>query len=193
MTVSYHGWTHRPKAQGGTDPIPASEDAGGTPPDIVWAYAINETTPTSVPDDESTYTDIVFPTGDMDKAGGQTYLDTDEANFIHIIDSGMYLVTVNSTWPSGGGGAGYIQVGLRMRSSPGAGGTAVYSPVQPVDVFDFPRYIGMARLYSVPASLAYIGVKARCWGNAVSQDVNVELAVVRFHGELTGLPNMTWV
>ena len=93
---AYHGWTHRPAAEGGTDPIPVA--AAG---DLAWAYAsgLKSGTPTSgkyVPTWSGLRTNTDgFVEGASITGGAATWIQLNEAGY-YLIRAGAYLQSVGT-------------------------------------------------------------------------------------------------
>lgn len=83
----YHGWTHAPKAQGGTDPIPGGDVSA-------WAWMERSTdlsTPNNTPKTVVAYDD----SGTSDAS----VLEVDETNgMIFIHQPGIYLIAADASW-----------------------------------------------------------------------------------------------
>ncbi len=83
--VSYHGWTHRPKRLGGTDPIPQEETVTG----IEWYYVQSTTNWGS---GGPTILDFTFNNGSWDTTN-PTFAINASSN-IEIAKDGMYFYSV---------------------------------------------------------------------------------------------------
>ena len=92
---AYHGWTHRPKSEGGTDPIPISAD-------LKWAKATMFDTSTSGTSDRYRVTFDTLGTNDTSlfELGG---ISGSKANWLQINSGGYYVAIFGMDITSPGG------------------------------------------------------------------------------------------
>lgn len=187
MPVDYHGWTHAPKEQGGTDPIPVAEGGGGTPLAMPWGTANNETTPTNV-GDSSTYTLITL--SDFELAGGQTAISQDGAT-LSVDEDGIYLIEVNVRWNSGAGTGTWAQGALTLLNA--AGTIISRHPTPKIDPLTFSSHDQCSRtyLFSYPGehgSFRRFGVSGRQVGGGTTQTPTVTLSIIQITPTFDGVP-----
>ncbi len=84
---SYHGWTHRPKGQGGTDPVP---------PFTTWAKCTRNTAQTVTTTTELEF--INFRTNDTATFGWD---ETGDPSGLLIRDEGLYMVLADVIYNAG--------------------------------------------------------------------------------------------
>lgn len=89
--TSYHGWTHAPKEEGGTDPIPGAGNTYSWARRRVYAQSNQSITDGS----EVNVTMAHFATSD---AGVFEAYDVGSADGITVLDNGLYLLTARLFW-----------------------------------------------------------------------------------------------
>jgi hypothetical protein len=94
--VAYHAWTHRPKAEGGTDPI----EVGTT--DLPWARISRGYDAANLSVASGSYTGIdtnhAYNLAGGDSSAGVFELHSGTPDTIEILVNGIYAVTVWVSW-----------------------------------------------------------------------------------------------
>lgn len=92
---NYHGWTHRPKAQGGTDPIPGVTTSA-------WARIAKGFDAANQTINNNTNTDLTF-NHDYNMGSGESgegYFTPNGTTGLNILAHGIYILTAEVYWNS---------------------------------------------------------------------------------------------
>lgn len=134
--VDYHGWTHRPKAQGGTDPIEVETTPGGSSDPVEWALLQSTTNWGAV---DATVLDFGLTNGGYD-AVTPTFAVNGSDNF-EINKAGVYTIDGFVINP-GVDGSGTVRTQIRLDIARLAGPTpsGIHGWSTGVDFFTFRTY-----------------------------------------------------